>query len=102
MSPIASQTKTDDFVYIDLDAPSPWWASVAAAAAAILIVAVLIAPWAIDWDSESPGQVANNTLQNSGTLCRPNSSGLPGVFDPTVASWNRFCEWFINPDTDTP
>ncbi len=102
MTPVHAQPKSEEFVYIDLDAPSPWWASVVGTAAAILIVAVLIAPWAINWNDESPDQVANNALQTTGTLCRPNSGGLPGFFDPTVASWNRFCEWFIEPGTDTP
>ncbi len=102
MTPAVSQSKPDEFVYIDLDTPSPWWASVAGAVAVILIAAVLVAPWAIDWSDETPHQVANSTLQRSGSLCRPNSAGLPGVFDPTVASWSRFCEWFINPESDTP
>lgn len=98
----AAQSKTDDFVYVDLDEPSPWWASVVGAAAAMLIAAVLVAPWAIDWNDDTPEQVASNTLQDSSSLCRPNSAGLPALFDPTVASWSRFCEWFIDPDTDAP
>lgn len=101
MSQEQSATTTDDFVYIDLDEPTPWWSSLVGIIAVILITSVLVAPWVITWDDE-PEAVASNALQNSGSMCRPNASGLPGVFDPTVASWSRFCEWFIAPELTPP
>lgn len=96
------QTAQHDFVYIDLDEPSPWWASTVAVVAVALIVVVLIAPWMIDWDDGPTSQVAAGTLQGTSSVCRPNSVGLPSFLDPTVASWNRFCEWFVEPGGDTP
>lgn len=91
-------TTSDDHVYIDLDPPTPWWGTLVGVVAIILIASVLIAPWAIDLDDGQPDVVANSTFQSTGSICRPNANGLPGVFDPTVASWSRFCEWFIAPD----
>lgn len=97
MSNDDARQPTEDYVYIDLDDPSPWWSSVVGAAAIILIAIVLVAPWAIDLDDGQPDVVANSTLQNTGSVCRPDASGLPGFFDPSVASWSRFCDWFIDP-----
>jgi hypothetical protein len=91
-----------EFVYIDLDDPSPWWASTVGVVAVALIVAVLVAPWMIDWEDGSTSQVAAGTLEGTSSVCRPNSTGLPSFLDPTVASWNRFCEWFVEPGADTP
>lgn len=98
MNDVESTAPPEEFVYIDLDEPAPWWASVVGGVAVILIVSVLVAPWVITWDDGQSDIVANSTLQNSGSVCRPNASGLPGLFDPTVASWSRFCEWFIAPE----
>ncbi len=95
-------TTQQDFVYIDLDDPSPWWASTVVAVAIALIVAVLIAPWMIDWDEGATSPVTAGTLESTSSVCRPNSTGLPSFLDPTVASWNRFCEWFVEPGTDNP
>lgn len=91
-----------EFVYIDLDDPSPWWVSVVGAVAVAIIVAVLIAPWMIDWDDDSTAEVAAGTLQGTSSVCRPNSVGLPAFLDPSLASWNRFCEWFVEPNTESP
>ena len=93
----------DEYVYIDLDRPTHWWNSLIGVVALVLIVGVLIAPWVIDLDDETNNNsLANTTLQSSSSVCRPNNAGLPSFFDPTVASWSRFCDWFIEPDADTP
>lgn len=98
MSRSESGTTSSDYVYIDLDTPTPWWGTLVGMIAVALIVAVLVAPWVIELDDGQPDVVANGTLQTTGSLCRPDSNGLPGIFDPTVASWSRFCEWFIAPE----
>lgn len=97
MSSTSSRAPSEEYVYIDLDDRAPWWTSMAGAIAAILIVGVLMAPWLIDLDGDQPESVASSTLQNSGSLCRPDASGVPAFLDPSVASWSRFCEWFIAP-----
>lgn len=102
MAQTTSESTTEDYVYIDLDRPSHWWSSLIGAIAIVLIVGVLVAPWAIDWSDPSPTDVSGNGLQGSGGVCRPDNSGLPGFFDPSLASWSRFCDWFIEPDTDSP
>lgn len=102
MAQISPDSTTNDYVYVELDKPSPWWSSLIGVIAIVLIVGVLVAPWAIDWTNDSSNNVANNTLQSSSSVCRPNNAGVPGFFDPTIASWNRFCEWFIEPDVDAP
>lgn len=99
---MAQEITTEECVYIDLDEPTPWWASLVGIVAVVLIAGVLVAPWVIDIGNEPPDQIANNTLQSSSNVCRPNSEGVPGFFDPTMASWNRFCEWFIDPGNDAP
>lgn len=99
MSSVESRQKPDDYVYIDLDEPRKWWSSLVGLVAIILIATILVAPWMIDLGTDQPDQVANNALQSSGSICRPDSSGLPQLLDPTVASWGRFCEWFIDPPT---
>ena len=99
MSRVESGTTSEDYVYIDLDQPTPWWGTLVGVVAMSLIVAVLIAPWLINLDDgQQQDLVANGTLQNTSSVCRPDSDGLPGIFDPTVASWSRFCEWFIAPE----
>lgn len=98
----SSPTAPQEFVYIDLDEPSPWWASMVGVVAVALIVAVLVAPWMIDWEDDSTAHVADGTLQGTSSVCRPNSAGLPTFLNPTVASWNRFCEWFVEPGADSP
>lgn len=102
MGESTSHSTQHEFVYIDLDDPSPWWASVVGVVAIALIVAVLIAPWMINWDDGSTGQVTAGTLDGTSSVCRPNSTGLPSFLDPTVASWNRFCEWFVEPGVKNP
>lgn len=102
MSRNESSTTSEQYVYIDLDKPTPWWGTSVGVLAVILIASVLIAPWLIDLDDGQPDVVANSTLQNTGSVCRPDSVGLPGIFDPTVASWSRFCEWFIAPEMNPP
>jgi hypothetical protein len=98
VSRATTNTTTDDFVYIDLDEPTPWWTSVVGGVAIVLVILVLVAPWVINLDDRYPDSVANSTLQSTGSFCRPNASGLPNVFDPSLASWSRFCEWFIAPE----
>lgn len=98
MSRVEAGSTSNDYVYIDLDEPTPWWSSLIAVVAVILLATVLAAPWVINLDDGQTDIVANGTLQNSRSVCRPDASGLPGLFDPTVASWSRFCEWFIAPE----
>lgn len=93
-------TTSEKYTYIDLDKPTPWWGTLVGLIAAIIIASVLIAPWIITFNDGKSNTVASGTLQNTGSVCRPNASGLPGVFDPTVASWSRFCEWFIAPELE--
>lgn len=93
-------TTSEDYVYIDLDQPAPWWGTLVGIIAVVFIAAVLIAPWMIELDDAQPDMVANSTFQNTNSVCRPDSGGLPGIFDPTVASWSRFCEWFIAPEVN--
>lgn len=100
MSSATDNSTIDDCVYIDLDEPSRWWISLVGIVAAVLIASVLIAPWLIEIDSQQSDAIANTTLQNSGTICRPNAEDVPNIFDPTVASWSRFCEWFIAPESN--
>lgn len=96
-----SGTTHDEYIYIDLDDPTPWWWLIATVIAAVLIVAVLIAPWVIELDNTSPEPAsATAPLQNATSICRPDSSGVPDVFDSSLASWNRFCEWFIAPELE--
>lgn len=102
MSSVKSSKSKDEYVYIDLDDPSRWWQTLIGVIAVVLIATVLVAPWAIDLDDDQPEVVANATLQNTGSVCRPNASGLPSIFDPSVASWSRFCEWFIDPQVNPP
>lgn len=102
MSRIESGTTSEQYVYIDLDKPTPWWGTLVGVVAVVLIASVLIAPWLINLDDEQPDVVANNTLQSPSSVCRPDSSGLPGIFDPSVASWSRFCDWFIAPEMGPP
>lgn len=101
MSQIESGTTSQDYVYIDLDQPTPWWGTLIGIIAVVVIASVLIAPWIIQFDDGQADVVANNSLQNTGSLCRPDASGLPGALDPTVASWSRFCEWFIAPEINS-
>lgn len=96
-----ANTEPDGLVYIDLEEPAPWWRSLVGLVVAILIALVLVAPWVIDRADHPADVVAHTALQTTNSVCRPNSSGLPGILDPTLASWGRFCEWFIAPDTDT-
>lgn len=102
MGSIESRQSKEEFVYIDLDDPSRWWQTLIGAIVVVLIAGVLVAPWLIDLDNSQPNAVANAALQNTSSICRPNASGLPSVFDPTVASWSRFCEWFIDPQINQP
>lgn len=102
MAQVRQETAEDEYVYIELDRPSHWWNSVIGIIAIVLISGVLVAPWMINLDDETNGNVARNTLQSSSTVCRPNSTGLPTFLDPTVASWSRFCDWFIDPDVGAP
>lgn len=98
MSNVEPGATSEEFVYIDLDQPTPWWGTLVGIIAVAFIIAVLIAPWLIQLDDGQQDLVANSSLQNTNSVCRPDSDGLPGVFDPTVASWSRFCEWFIAPE----
>lgn len=100
MGSVESKPATDEIVYIELDDPTRWWSSIVGLTVAILIVLVLVAPWVITLQDNEYDAVANGTLQNTGSVCRPNASGLPNIFDPTVASWSRFCDWFIAPQMD--
>lgn len=100
MSYTESGITSESYVYIDLDQPTPWWGTLVGFIAVALIASVLIAPWVIDLGDDQTDTVTNSSLQNTSSLCRPDSSGLPGVLDPTVASWSRFCEWFIAPEID--
>lgn len=102
MNSVKPGQSTDDYVYIDLDEPVTWWQTLFGLVAIALIISVLVAPWMIDLDDGQANAAANSTLQNTRSVCRPDSSGLPGVFDPTVASWSRFCEWFIDPQVNRP
>lgn len=98
MSIVKPETAPEELVYIDLDEPVPWWSTLVGVVAIVLIALVLIAPWVISLEDDQPNTVANSTLQNTSTVCRPDSSGLPNILDPSVASWSRFCEWFIAPE----
>lgn len=98
MNRTEASATSEDFVYIDLDQPTPWWGTLIGIIAVVLIASVLIAPWVIDLDDGQPDTVANSSLQNTSSICRPNADGIPGIFDPTVASWSRFCDWFIAPE----
>lgn len=102
MSSIESGESPDGLVYIDLDEPTPWWASVVVAIAIVLTASVLVAPWVVNLDDDQQTTVANSTLQNTSSVCRPDADGLPSLLDPTVASWSRFCEWFIAPELAPP
>lgn len=97
MQSATNRTQQDDLVYIDLDEPRRWWVTIVGFVAVIVILCVLVGPWMINLDGSEPESLANAALQNSGSVCRPDSSGIPGFLDPTVASWSRFCEWFIAP-----
>lgn len=97
MESSATRNQQEDLVYIDLDEPRRWWTTLFGMIAVVVILAVLIGPWMIDLDGSEQENLANNTLQNSGSVCRPDSNGVPSFLDPTVASWSRFCEWFITP-----
>lgn len=102
MSSAQPEQAAEEYVYIDLDEPTRWWSALVGVIVIALIASVLVAPWVIELDDDQQENVANQTLQNTSTLCRPDSSGLPGIFDPSVASWSRFCEWFIDPPSNTP
>lgn len=97
MDSTTSQPVADDCVYIDLDDRHHWWMSIVGIVAAVVIVAILAAPWVVDLGGDNSDEIVTNTLQNSGSVCRPDSSGLPTILNPTVDSWSRFCEWFIAP-----
>lgn len=97
METTANRSQPDDLVYIDLDEPTQWWATLIGIVAIALIAAVLIGPWLIDTGSDHPESLANTALQNTGSVCRPDASGVSNLLDPAVASWSRFCEWFIAP-----
>lgn len=101
MSSVESSRANEEYVYIDLDEPSRWWQTLIGLIAVVLIASVLVAPWIIDLDDQ-PETVANNALQNTSSICRPDASGLPSIFDPSVASWSRFCDWFIDPQVSPP
>lgn len=102
MSSLESRQPTDDYAYIDLDEPTRWWQGLIGFIAIVLIATVLVAPWVIDLDDGQPDVVANSALQNTSSVCRPDASGLPAFFDPSVASWSRFCDWFIDPQLNPP
>lgn len=97
MDSATSQPIPDDCVYIDLDDRRPWWMSLVGIVAVVVIAAVLVAPWVLDLGVDESDKIVSNTFQNSGSVCRPDASGLPTILDPTVDSWSRFCEWFIAP-----
>lgn len=100
MSSAKPEPSVDAYDYIDLDEPTRWWSSLIGLVVIVLIAAVLVAPWVIELDDGTPANIPNPAVQNSTSICRPDSSGLPGIFDPSVASWGRFCEWFIDPPTN--
>lgn len=102
MSSVESSRAQEEYVYIDLDEPTRWWQSFIGVIAIVLIATVLAAPWVTDLDDGQSESVANAALQNTSSICRPDSSGVPSLFDPTVASWSRFCEWFIDPQINQP
>lgn len=90
-----SEQPTDDHDYIDLDDPPHWWAPVLSALTILLLVAVIIAPWFVSIGDEEP---VPTPMPGTNTLCRPNFADLPSLFNPTVYTWSRLCEWFIAPE----
>lgn len=104
MNQLQPDTTMDNLKYIDLDDPRSLWATLFGALAIIVIIAVLIAPWTIDWSSDDSDSVVTSatTRQSTGSVCRPDASGLPTWVNPTVASWGRFCDWFIAPEIESP
>lgn len=90
---------SNEFTYIELDDKMPWWTSVVALIAVIAIVAVLVAPWVVNLDNEE-NSVAASVQSQSSSYCRPEANDLPRFLNPTMASWNRFCEWFVEPNIE--
>lgn len=99
---MSQRSDSRELVYVDLDTPRRWWASILGLVAGAMIVAVLVAPWMINWDDGEPNTAANNAMQTTSSVCRPDNSGIPSLLNPTVASWSRFCEWFVEPGIDNP
>lgn len=94
------RVNAEDFTWIDLDEPAPWWRSLVVIAVVAALVTVLVAPWFISLENEQP----NVTLQSNETTnsyCRPSTDGVPNLLNPSLASWSRFCEWFLEPNVDT-
>ncbi|MCO5215577.1 MAG: hypothetical protein M9953_04795 [Thermomicrobiales bacterium] len=96
-----SQTPAS-YTYIDLDDPPSWWSTVLLALLGLVMAAVIIAPWFVDLGDDDTLPQAANTLQTGGTLCRPNTDGLPNLLNPSIGSWTRLCEWFIEPELSNP
>lgn len=88
---------TNNHVYIDLDDPPQWWMPILSAVLVLLMVAVIVAPWFVDLDDD---EATNTPLPGTSSLCRPNTQDLPAVFNPSVSTWTRLCEWFIAPETE--
>lgn len=98
-----SETQTSaNYTYIDLDDPPSWWARLLLGILVLLMAAVIIAPWFMDLGETDTAPAQANSIQSGGTLCRPNTDGLPNLLNPSIGSWTRLCEWFIEPELDNP
>lgn len=91
---------TDVYNYIDLDDPPRWWMSLLGVGAATLMIAVIIAPWFVNFDFGGNESNSAANLEPTNTICQPDTSGLPDLLDPTLASWGRMCDWFLFPDAE--
>lgn len=98
-----SETQTPaNYTYIDLDDPPSWWARLFLGVMGLLMAAVIIAPWFVDLGEVGAPSTSTGSIQSGGTLCRPNTDGLPELLNPSIGSWTRLCEWFIEPELDNP
>lgn len=98
-----SETQSSaNYTYIDLDDAPSWWARLLLGVMGLLMAAVIIAPSFVDFGEADAPPTQTNTIQSGGTLCRPNTDGLPNLLNPSIGSWTRLCEWFIEPELDNP
>lgn len=94
------QSADTEFNWIELDDRPPKWGSLAALLAVIAILIVLVAPWMVQLNTEDSAMVASPERATT-SVCRPETDGLPRFLNPSIASWNRFCEWFIEPGNNS-